>query len=208
MKPMRLRQRGATLLVSLIFLVLMTLFAVTAFNMGKTSLQAVGNMQQRNQTLVAAQEAINDAISSTKFIDTPTTLLSNNSNEMKVDINGDGKDDVEVKIKPPVCVKSRNVPKKELSEEVKNLPIDSQREWIQEYGTCLGHADQIRLSIFDVSDPNLPKSDSDPSFCAEGLWEIEATAKDILSEVTVTVTQGVGVRVPDAGDNGIAVVCK
>ncbi|TLY72603.1 MAG: hypothetical protein E6K46_03125 [Gammaproteobacteria bacterium] len=41
------RQRGATLIVSLIMLLLITLLAVSSFTLGKANLQIVGNMQQR-----------------------------------------------------------------------------------------------------------------------------------------------------------------
>ncbi|MEK7736556.1 MAG: hypothetical protein AAB319_02190, partial [Pseudomonadota bacterium] len=46
------RQRGATLVIGLIMLVLLTLMAVSSFNLGKSNLQIVGNMQFRNQTQV------------------------------------------------------------------------------------------------------------------------------------------------------------
>ena len=39
------RQRGATLLVTLIMLVVLTLFAVTAFNLSSVNLKIVGNFQ-------------------------------------------------------------------------------------------------------------------------------------------------------------------
>lgn len=177
MKPTICRQRGAVLLVSLIFLVLMTLFAVTAYNMGKTSLQAVGNMQQRNQTLVAAQEAINDAISSTKFITSPTAVLSNGSNAMKVDINGDGKEDVEVNVKPPTCIKAQILKNAVLLKDANPSEEDLQ---------CTQGQSQ-NFGVQGVA--------SGDSLCAEGLWEIEATARDLVSDVTITVAQGVGVRV-------------
>src|SRR5437763_142545 len=41
------RQRGATLIVSLIMLLLITLLAVSSFTLGKANLQIVGNIQQR-----------------------------------------------------------------------------------------------------------------------------------------------------------------
>lgn len=187
MKPMCYRQRGATLLVSLIFLVLMTLFALTAFNMGKTSLQAVGNMQQRNQTLAAAQEAINDAISSTKFIDTPSAVLSNKSNVMNVDINGDGTPDVEVKVKEPACIKPQ---------VLKNAVLMKDAAPKEEDLSCT----QMQAQSHGVSGTS-----HGDSLCAEPLFEIEATAKDKMSDVTITVTQGVAVRTMASE---IDVICK
>ena len=54
------RQAGATLIISLIVLVLMTLLAVSTFNLGKGNLQIVGNMQRQNEALAAAQEVIEE----------------------------------------------------------------------------------------------------------------------------------------------------
>ena len=58
------KQEGATLLIGLIMLILLTLMAVTTFNLGKGNLQIVGNMQFRNETLRTAEKAVETAISS------------------------------------------------------------------------------------------------------------------------------------------------
>ena len=42
------RQRGATLVIALIMLVLLTLFAVSSLNTANTNLRIVGNMQAKN----------------------------------------------------------------------------------------------------------------------------------------------------------------
>ena len=86
------RQRGATLVIGLIMLVLLTLMAVSSFNLGKSNLQIVGNMQFRNQTQRAAEEAVETAISATASISTPSTA--------SVDVNGDGTPDVAITITP------------------------------------------------------------------------------------------------------------
>lgn len=174
MKPMLSSQQGATLLVSLIILVLMTLLAVTTFNISKTGLQVVGNMQQRNQAMAAAQEAINDVISSTKFIDTPTAALSNGTNAMTVDINGDGGADINVNIIAPTCIKSQILKSAQLNP---TLADDA--------GCLLGTGQNYGVEGATTGD----------SLCAEGLWEIVAEATDNVSQVAYTVTQGVGVRV-------------
>lgn len=174
MKPMPFRQQGATLLVSLIMLVLMTLLAVSSFNMGKTSLQVVGNMQQRNQALSAAQEAINDAISTTRFIETPAAVLTNNSNSMTVDVNGDGSADITVNVAVPTCIKSQILKSAQLN--VANS---------EDAGCTLGTGQNFGVQGSSTGD----------SLCAEGLWEITAVATDNITEATNSVTQGIGVRV-------------
>lgn len=59
------RQRGATLLVSLIMLVVLTLFAVTGFNLSSVNLRIAGNFQMQKTMEAAAQEAIEQVLSST-----------------------------------------------------------------------------------------------------------------------------------------------
>jgi Tfp pilus assembly protein PilX len=67
------RQRGATLLVSLIMLVLLTLFAVSGFNLSSVNLRIAGNFQEQKSMEAIAQQAIEQVIStSTAFSLTPT----------------------------------------------------------------------------------------------------------------------------------------
>ncbi len=90
-------QRGATLIVGLIMLAVITLLVTSAFNMSTTNLKAVGNMQRRAEALAAANKAIEQVISS-PFTGTPT------ADEINVDINNDGVNDYVVTIATPTCV--------------------------------------------------------------------------------------------------------
>ena len=61
-------QRGATLLVSLIMLVVLTLFAVAGFNLSSINLKIAGNFQQQRLLEAVAQQEIEQIIStSTPF---------------------------------------------------------------------------------------------------------------------------------------------
>jgi len=64
-------QRGATLVVALIFLVLMSLFAISAFNSSTGNMRIVGNTQARQESLSAAQLAVEKTISSSNFHTNP-----------------------------------------------------------------------------------------------------------------------------------------
>lgn len=57
------KQQGVTLLVGLIMLILLTLMAVTSYNMGKGNVQVVGNMQFRNASMRTAETYVESAIS-------------------------------------------------------------------------------------------------------------------------------------------------
>ena len=60
-------QSGATLVVSLIMLVVLTMFAVSAINLSSVNLKIVGNMQVQKQMEYAAQDAIEQMLSSASY---------------------------------------------------------------------------------------------------------------------------------------------
>ena len=180
MKPMCYRQRGATLIISLIMLVLLTLFAVTSFNLGKSSLQTVGNMQHRNQAMAAAQETMELIISRKQLISTPTSVLpaaSSNcpgggvDNTRCIDSNQDGVIDVTVTITPtPVCTKTEIIP---------NNRFDFPHK-------CLSGAANGR------------------SYCYDMIWEVTVSAVDATTQAQYSVTQGMAVQ---GSINDIAASC-
>lgn len=94
-------QRGVTLFVSLIMLVLITLMVTTAFTMSTTNLRSVGNMQSRDEAIAAANNAIEQVLSS-PFSDDPAAAAE----EINVDINNDGAIEYVVDIAAPVCIKA------------------------------------------------------------------------------------------------------
>ena len=57
------RQRGATLLISLIMLVVLTLFAVTGFNLSSVNLKIAGNFQQQRFIEATIQQAVEQFVS-------------------------------------------------------------------------------------------------------------------------------------------------
>ncbi len=71
------RQSGSVLLVSLLALIALTLFAVTAVNTGMVNLRVIDNMQIQQQAEFSARHAINDALSTiTTFSNPQTTSVS------------------------------------------------------------------------------------------------------------------------------------
>jgi hypothetical protein len=94
-------QRGISLLVTMIFLILMSLFAVSTFKSSSNNVRIVGNMQVRQEGMAAAQQAIELIISSTLFSTDPDLVAQS---PISVDIDGDGKVDYVVNISPkPNC---------------------------------------------------------------------------------------------------------
>ncbi len=67
-------QRGATLLVTLIMLVVLTLFAVTGFNLSSVNLKIVGNFQQGKEAEAVVQDALERVLSSISLFSTPAAV--------------------------------------------------------------------------------------------------------------------------------------
>jgi Tfp pilus assembly protein PilX len=179
MKSNQSLQRGATLLVSLIMLVMLTLLAVTAFKLGKGNLQIVGNMQQRNQALIAAQGAIEQVISSTTFITSPANAIASPcggvANTVCVDVNGSGVTGVKAVVTAK-CISVKTIPVSVLNFNNTN-----------DAGCLVGISQQFGVS---------GAANNTASLCANALWDVQAVATDVLSNAQASVSQGVGVRVP------------
>lgn len=171
-------QRGATLLVSLIMLVLLTLFAVSALNTGTTNLKVVGNMQSRSEAFNASQEAIETVLSSPLFISNPANAVPvpcGAANTLCTDVTGDGTPEYTTRLTPqPSCVQVRAIKVSEL-----NLANT------EDLGCAAGQAQQFGVGGAVTGD----------SLCANSVWEITAVTTSASSGTTVTTVQGVGVRI-------------
>ena len=188
MKIAAARQQGATLLVSLILLVMLTLFAISAMNTSTVNLKVVGNMQAQQEGLAASQSAIEKAISTPNFTSSPTNAIVSPCgapNTVCTDLNGDGTSDLTTVLVPaPACVQAR--PQK-ISELDLSRPTN-------EDVACVTQQQQGTFGVAGASGTG-------DSLCGQSVWDITArtlqtgtTTTD--SPVNVTVVQGVGVRVP------------
>jgi Tfp pilus assembly protein PilX len=180
MRTMPNRQRGVVMVVGLIMLILMTLLALTSLNLGKSSLQIVGNMQTRKQVVSAAQEAIEDAISTTRMFLNPSAIYLNpcaGPNTKCIDIDGDGNPDITVALTPtPTCVKAQIIKNAWV-----NLNLNDTNDQ-----ACVLSTSQT-FGIAGASTAN--------SLCSDTVWQVRAEANDAVTQSKVDVTEGVAVRV-------------
>lgn len=176
--PALARQRGITLVVALVMLVLITMLALSTFNLGKSSIQVVGNMQNRNEGIASSDQTLNEAISRATFTTTPLNALEapcdGVPNTRCFDLNGDGKVDVRTRLTPsPACIKARSIKNTELDltkEDDRNCIVGSPGNWGQ-VGGATGN-----------------------SQCADTTWELNAVSTDQVAETNVTVVMGVSLR--------------
>jgi Tfp pilus assembly protein PilX len=92
--PLR-RQRGATLIMGIVFLTLLMLSVTIAFRMSNNNLKAVGNMQAQSEAEASAERAIERVIS------TDTIFLAPAVTDFAKD-----EYDVAVSVAPPACIRS------------------------------------------------------------------------------------------------------
>ena len=108
MSPER-RQRGATLLVVLVMLAMITLFVISMLRLSNANLTLVGNMQVQRQLEASAQQAIEQSISTIGFFTDVSTGVPGNSgawpggtDRVTTSVNNHA-----VTVDRPVCVSSQ-----------------------------------------------------------------------------------------------------
>lgn len=95
------RQRGATLLIVLVMLVVITLFVVSMIRLSSTNLKVVANMQAQRALEASAQQAIENKISSITFFNDAvgnTGTWPSGTNTIDVNVNG-----YTVTMNRPIC---------------------------------------------------------------------------------------------------------
>ncbi len=175
---LRRHQQGLTLVMALIMLVLLTLLALTSINLGNSNLQIVGNMQQREQAIAAANQVLEETISSPRFFNTPEAAVAtpcDGPNTRCVDVDGDGNTDVKVTLTPsPACVKAQAI-------KTTSLKLEDP----EDAGCSVGAAQNF--GVAGAADGS--------SECGSTIWDVTAVATDVATQASVKVTQGVAVRV-------------
>lgn len=166
------RQQGATLFIALIMLVVLTLFAVTAINLSNTNLRIAGNMQARAEVEAAAQQAIEQVISS-DFTTNPIAM------SIDIDINNDGTKDYTATIPTPVCLSSK---------PLLNSDLDTS---IEADLKCLSSSAAPSGPV----GPGGPKSTAQ-SWCYKQQWDVQARVTDSRTGASVNLHQGVFKRSP------------
>jgi hypothetical protein len=172
----RARQTGATLLVTLVLMLLVGVVAVSSLGGSERNLRVAGNMQMRNEALAAAQALIEQTISSAAFTRDPAAVAAL---PYEIDVDGDARADYEVRLDPiPSCLRVRPVKTAELDATV---PGDV---------ACLGSS-----GLQSGRDYGATGGGGD-SLCHETLWNIGSSVSDAITGSQVRVHQGVTVRIP------------
>jgi Tfp pilus assembly protein PilX len=147
MPPTLQQQRGITLVIALIFLVILTLFAISGVNTGIVNLRTANNQQMMIEAESAAQQQIEGMLNSVTPFENALGAAATTAN---VDANGDGFNDFAVVTQPPKCLNIVPAP---------------------------GYSYEFAASA--------PK---------DTVWEVIAAASDNVFGTSVTLRQGVKIR--------------
>ncbi len=175
MHSQRSRSKGATLLIALIFLVLMSLFAISAFNSSSVNMRVVGSTESRQESAAAVQVAIEETISGTQFYVNPDGV---GSSTLPVDVTGDSVADYNVSMSPkPYCY--RAVPTV--------LPAPPK---VGSDGYMACRSAPPSSPVFVEGGPGGGVS---ALTCDDAEWNIGAAVTDLATNTTVAANQGVAV---------------
>ena len=168
------RQRGATLIVGLVMLVVLTLLVISAIRSSSINMRIAGNMQMQEETAAAAMQATEKVIS-TNFTASPASQV------IAIDINSDGIADYTANVPVPSCTGSLAVINANLNPA---NPADS---------PCIssGTAQNTGLMVSGVVAASTAQS-----WCYLQQWEVQAQVTDSRTGATATSVQGVSMRVP------------
>jgi type II secretory pathway pseudopilin PulG len=159
-------QAGATLVVSMIMLLILTLLVVSAIRSSTTNLRIAGNMQVQGEVAAAAQQAVEQVIDG-DFTTVPS--------EQNIPVSM-GVADYTVNVTKPTCSNTEPVALDELKKDDANDQL------------CFGDSDP--LPVVDSSGKQI----TTPSKCNKQVWEVRASVTDSNTGANTSVVQGVAKR--------------
>lgn len=167
-------QRGITLVVTLIMLMVLTLLVVSAIRFGNVNLMIAGNVQSKSEATAATQIAIERVMEQVKTAANIDAIKASDANSPSITAGGAA---YKVAWTAPKCVLTKPVSNAELSPS-KAADL-----------ACFESADADKM--IDGSG----KTTTSPSACNDQQWGVEASVDDATTGTKVTSYQGFAVRV-------------
>lgn len=167
------KQQGATLIVSLIMLVAVTLLVVYAIRAGNTNLRIAGNMQFQAEALAATQQGVEHVIDQIRTTDLISSIPAQT---LPVTING-------------------------LTYNVQTAPMTKCLMDVPVLNTSLNPAVPEDVACFENPDSDRPVGadgllTTTQSACKNQVWEVQANVVEPMSGTSLTQVQGISIRVP------------
>jgi competence protein ComGC len=168
----RQTQKGVTLVVSLIMLVVLTLLVVSAIRFGSINLKIASNAQAEVEASAATMVAIEKQIEAMNLADKIDTVPA-----QPALVVATGGKNYTVKVSKPYCVLSSSVVTTQLN------PANAADR------ACIGNTNFD--PIFDKDGNPIPQ----PTECKNQQWDVAAEVNDLSSGAKLEMVQGVSLRV-------------
>jgi len=167
------RQRGFTLVTTLVFLAIFLIFAISMVGSSTVNTKVVSNQQFRLEAKTVAQQGIEQVLSQ-PFTSVPITGVT----PVSVDVNGDGTNDFTAQVDAPVCTGTKPVLNQDLDPTNPN-----------DVGCMFSGSGQNTGILL----PNAGAVPAPP--CQATQWDVKSSVTDPNhTGASVTVHQGVAVR--------------
>jgi hypothetical protein len=169
----RKQQRGATLIISLIMLMVVTMLVVYSIRSGNTNLRIAGNMQFQAEATAATQQGVERVIDQIKTTDLISMIPAQT---FPITMNG-------------------------LTYNVQTAPMNKCLLSVPVLNSSLSKFVTDDVPCFESNIGDLPldpdgKFPPTPSACNSQVWEIQSSVTDPMSGASLTQVQGVTIRVP------------
>ncbi len=167
------QQRGSTLIVGIIMLIVITLLVVYSIRAGNTNLRIAGNMQFQAEAFAATQQGVERVIDQIRTTD---LIASIPAQTIPVTING----------------LTYNVQTSPMTKCLMDVPV---------LNTSLNPAIAEDVACFENPDTDRPVGAdgllaTTQSACKNQVWEVQANVTETMSGASMTQVQGVAIRVP------------
>lgn len=184
----RRTQRGATLMIGMVMLLLITLVAASVFKVATTHTQVVNNQQLRTEAVNAANAALDVFLSS----EVTTWAPYETGRDLQINLGNLAGVEAEASSMVAVAVENLECRRARVIKNAELIQGPAGAEYVSEANSYCFGGGGAPLTIVDTAAIGTPNDDS---LCANVLYEVVARTNDAkLLNAQATITQGVEVR--------------
>jgi hypothetical protein len=197
-------QRGATLIIAMVFLLIFAVMAAAAMRSSMSSVQSISNMQWRAEATAAANDVVTRVVNDVNFKDDPVSAIplpaaqDTATTPYAVDINGDGVPDIKVSFPvTTIAGVTKAGPRCVRYHKMATATLDPT---IAANAGCFGSSssDPSGLEVAAASGSGGTSMAAPNPFCVASEWVLPVRAVDVVTNTTVDIQQGIGLTMDES----------